>query len=239
MIAAVLCAGALARAEPLVRDRDEVYARLSIEANLQKLKIARPLSFAPDLYVGVTDRLTLGLIHSGQSVDRIDTGASFCVRELARSSCDGIYQGSGLDVRWAWHAAIVPHARLLLRDIDPVKPAVTAGTLLRWTRGRYAITSDPYLRVGLANRAEGNRDALVVPIWLGLHAGSTELSVHTGISGDLQAWRDGWHVPFALVAETVPAREIVLGIEAGFPSLLGPQNNSRTVAIVYAGWRIR
>jgi hypothetical protein len=234
----VLGAAVRAHAEPLVLDRGEIYARLSIEANLQTLRIARPLSFAPDVYVGATDRLTVGLIHSDQSVDRIEAGASFCVRELARS-CDRAYHGSGLDVRWAWTDAVVPRVRLLLRDVDPMKPAVTAGALLRWRRARFTVTADPYLRVGLANRAAGNRDALVLPIWLGVRVGAVDLALHTGIGGDLAVWRDGWHVPIALVAETAPARAIVLGIEAGFPTALGPQNNGRATAIVYAGWRIR
>lgn len=229
-----------AAADPIVLDRGEVLARLAIEANLERRKLARPLSYAPDLWVGVTERLTVGLIHSSRSVDRIAAGASFCVRELA-GRCEHVYRGGGVDVRWAWRPQIAWRARLLLRDVDPAKPAVAVGALVRTTRGRWSITTDPYLRVGLGNREAGNRDALVVPVWLGVRlGGSVELAVHTGIDGDLAVWRDGWHIPLGLGVEVTPSRAIAFGIEAGFTSLLGPQNtgDQRSVT-VFASWRGR
>jgi hypothetical protein len=239
VVAAVLAAGGPALAEPLVLARGEVAARLVIEANMDRRTIARPLSFAPDAWVGVTDRLTVGLIHSSQSVDRIAPGASFCVRELP-GECDAIYRGGGLDARWAWTPRSAVRARLLMRDLDPVKPAVTAGALLRWQRGRAELVTDPYLRIGLANRDRGNRDALVLPVWLGARTRGGRIAVHTGIDGDLAVWRDGWHVPLGLVIEAFPARALTIGTELGFTSLIGPQNNSRpAAAVLYVEWRGR
>ncbi len=238
-VATVLLVGhaASVQAEPLVLAHGDVLTRLSIEINAQTRRYARPLSFAPDLWIGVTDRVTVGLIHSSQSVDRIESGATFCVRELA-SRCERAYRGSGLDLRFAWTPAVVLRTRLLVRDVDPVKPAIAVGALLRWTHGRYAVTTDPYLRIGLANCETGNRDALVVPVWLGAQLSSVMLAVHTGIDSDLAVWRDGWHIPVAVVAEVEPARALTLGIEAGFSSLIGPQNTGDFRAVIlYAGWR--
>lgn len=221
----------------MVLGRHEIYARIVTEADLGPRRRARPLSLAPDVWFGVTDALTVGVIHSEASVDRIDAGSSFCVRELA-TQCSGLYRGSGVDLRWRWTPHVAWRVRGLLRDIDPVKPAITAGALLRWDRGRSFVASDPYLRVGLANREAGNRDALVVPIWLGRRLGDrAELAIHTGIDGDLAVWRDGWHIPLGLRLEVAPARAIGLGVEAGFSSLLGPQNTGDRRAIaVYAAF---
>ncbi len=240
MVATVLLSSLRATADPLVLDRGEVLARLSIEANVERRKLARPLSYAPDLWIGVTERLTVGLIHSSRSVDRIAAGASFCVRELA-GRCEHVYRGGGVDLRWAWRPQIAWRARLLLRDMDPVKPAVTLGALVRTARGRLSITSDPYLRIGLGNRQAGNRDALVIPVWVGIRiGGSVEVLIHTGIDGDLVVWRDGWHIPLGLGVEVTPSRAISLGIEAGFPSLLGPQNTGdQRAATLFASWRGR
>ncbi|CAN5920803.1 hypothetical protein BH11MYX3_BH11MYX3_40740 [soil metagenome] len=237
-VATVLLAAASADADPLVLARGDVLARLSIEANIQTKRFARPLSFAPDLWIGVTDRVTVGLIHSSQSVDRIESGATFCVRELA-SRCERAYHGSGLDLRYAWTPGVALRTRLLLRDVDPMKPAVAVGALVRGTRGRFSLPADPYLRIGLANRDTGNRDTLVVPVWLGAQLGSVVVAVHTGIDGDLAVWRDGWHIPVAVVVEVAPARAITLGVEAGYPSLLGPQNSGdRKTVIIYAAARL-
>ncbi len=220
--------------------RGEVYARLVTEIDLAPRKRARPLSYAPDVWLGVTDALTLGVIHSETSVDRIDAGSSFCVRELA-SRCSGIYRGSGLDLRIKWTPHVAWHVRALLRDIDPVKPAVTAGVRVRWTRGPYFLDSDPYVRVGLGHREAGNRDALVVPIWLGRRLGDrAELAIHTGIDGDFKLWRAGWHVPLGIRFEVTPARAIAFGIEGGFTSLVGPQNTGDQRAIaIYAAYYSR
>jgi hypothetical protein len=226
---------------PLVLDAGSIDARVTTEINLQKNRYGRPLSLAPDVWYGVTSRWTIGLIHSNPSVDRIDAGATFCLRRF-QTRCDRLYRGSGIDVRWSWLTgplSVAPRARLLLRDVDPMKPAITAGALVRWTRGRFAVESDPYLRLGLANRDLGNRAALVIPVLLAVQpACRWLLAIHTGWDGDLAVARDGYHIPFALVVRARATSHIEAGIEAGFTSLLGPQNNiKQRAALVTIGWR--
>lgn len=227
----------------LVLDAGEVDARVTWEVNLQKGRYARPLSIAPDLWVGLTRRWTVGVTHSNASLDRIDADATFCVREF-ESVCDRAYRGSYLDVRWAWREgalAIAPRARLLLRDVDPVKPAATVGAQVRISRGRFRIASDPYVRFGLANTDLGNRTAVVVPLWLGVQpAWGWLVELHTGWDGDVAVFPDGWHVPFSLVARVRPARVLEISLEAGFASLIGPQNNiKQRAAMLSVGYRSR
>lgn len=248
VVATLLASATAARADatdlvtrPLVLAAGQVEAQLTAEINLERRRVGRPLSLAPDLWYGVTARWTVGVIHSNHSVDRIDPVATLCVRQLA-NQCDRVYLGSGVEARWRWRdgaLSVAPRGRLLVRDVDPVKPAVTVGALVRWTRGRFALTSDPTLRIGLANRDLGNRDALVVPIWVGAQPTCRWLiALHTGIDGELATWRDGWHVPFALVVRARGTDHLDLGIEAGFPSLFGPQNNyKQRSASVFVSWR--
>ena len=228
-------------ARPLVLATGEIEGAVTLEVNLSKAATGVPLSLAPDVWVGITPRFTLGLVHSQRSVDQIGTGSSFCLRgtDLA---CDRIYEGSGLDARYSvldGPLAVAPRVRLLLRDTDPVKPAVTLGTQARWTRGRFAITTDPYLRLGLANRDKGNRAALVVPLWFEIQPTCRwVVALHVGWDTDLAVIRDGWHVPVGLVVGVHPYKRLELGLEAGFPSLQGPQNEVKQRAMfVTAGWR--
>lgn len=248
VVATVLAAARIAHAQPddvitrpLVLEAQQLEAQLGLEINLQTRRFGEPLSLAPDLWYGVTRRWTVGLFHGNQSVDRIEAGATFCVRQLDRR-CESTYHGSGLDVRWSWREgplAIAPRARLVLREIDPLKPALTLGALVRWTRGRFMIASDPYLRHGLANRDLGNRAALMLPVWFGVQPTCRWLvALHTGWDSELATWRDGWHVPFALLVRARATTAIDVSVEAGFPSLLGPQNNYKTAAaIITVGWR--
>lgn len=248
VLALVVLARASAYAEPqdivsrpLVLARGQLEAQLAVEANLRTNLVGRPLSFSPDIWAGLTDRLTLGITHSNTSLDRIAPGASFCVGTLV-PECERGYRGSALDARYLVHAgafSIAPRARLVLRDVDPIKPAITLGALMRWQRGRTSITSDPYLRLGLANRDEGNRAALSVPIWVGIQPTCRwMIALHTGWDSDLAVWRDGWHGPFALLVRARATTHLDASVEAGFSTLFGPQNNVAQRAIVVAlSWR--
>jgi hypothetical protein len=117
----------------IVLPRGALAAELTVEANLAYSYKAAPLSLAPDLWWGATDALTLGLVHSNASLDRFDPGASVCVRTDDVLYCDSAYHGSGLDARYrvADDGAfeLAPRARVLVRDTDPFKPALTIGAL--------------------------------------------------------------------------------------------------------------
>lgn len=227
-------------ARPIVLARGELDARLVFGAGLPRSGLAHPLSLSPDLYYGITDRLTLGLIHSAASMDLVDARASLCLRGDF-TTCDHAYRGSGLDARWLWREgpiSVAPRARLLLRDVDPMKPAITIGALARWNRGAFAITSDPYLRLGIANRDRGNRAALVVPIWLAAEVfARATLALHTGWDSELATWRDGWHAPMALEILVRATSQLDIGFSAGFPQAIGPQNNEKervmTLSVAY------
>ena len=247
VLVAVLAAAPPARAEPrdlvarpLALARGELDAQLVAELSLRPL--AEPISLAPDVWLGVTPRFTLGLVHSARSLGLIDDGATLCFRGRPASGCDRAYNGSGVDARWSWREgplAVAPRVRLVLRDAFPWKPAVTAGALVRWTRGRFAITGDPYLRLGLANRDLGNRAALVVPVWLAVQPTRRWLvALHTGWDGELAILRDGWHAPFGLGTEVRVWSRLHVAALAGFRSLLGPQHDlkSQTLALALA-WR--
>ena len=214
----------------LTLDRLEIEAALTLHYSLTTRSTGTPLSLAPDIWVGVTDRWTAGVIHSSPSVDRIDARASLCLRQ-SDLTCDAAYQGFGIDVRYRLSGAplaIAPRARLLLRDTDPWKPALTVGALARWSRGRFSIKTDPYLRFGLANRDRGNRAAFMLPIWFGIQPTCRWLvEFRTGADGDLAVLADGWHMPASLVVTARATADLDIVVEAGFSQIFGPQIDYR------------
>jgi hypothetical protein len=228
-------------ARPLVLEPGQWHAELVTEINLSEGAITKPTSFAPDVWYGIAPRLTVGLIHSDPSVDRIAPGASFCVRAQLLD-CDHFYRGSGIEVLWSaleGPLAVAPRARVLLRDIDPALPAMTLGAALRWTRGRFAISGDPYLRVGLANTDRGNRSALVLPVVFAVQPTcGLALELATGWNSDLAVVTDGWHVPVGLGGRVRITHQLELSSQFGFTSLLGPQNTPKERVLFFAiGWR--
>ncbi|MFT3696644.1 MAG: hypothetical protein QM831_26120 [Kofleriaceae bacterium] len=221
-----------AAADPIVLKRGEIDAALTIESNLAPSGgVTKPLSFAPDVWYGVTDELTLGIIHSDASLDHIEPGASLCVR-TDDFICTEAYRGSGLDALYQvlhGEISLAARARFLIRDVDPWKPALTLGALARWQRGRYEITADPYLQLGLTNRSLGNRAELWLPVVLSIAPWcGWWLDLHTGWNSD---WaiitEDGWHVPVGFGTRADVTKTVRLGAMFGFTSLLGPQNNPK------------
>lgn len=213
---------------PIVLPARSIAIDVTIEANLAYRFWGEPLSLAPDLWWGVTDRLTVGLVHSNASVDRFAPGASFCVRTDDVLYCDAPYRGSGLDARYAVTPWLAPRARVLVRDVDPFKPALTLGALAKWTSGRYAVTLDPYIQLGLANQELGNRAQLFLPVELALQPTCRwQLTLSTGWNGGFESLADGWRVPIALGVRARATATLDVAATVGFPSLLGPQNTPK------------
>lgn len=235
-------------ARPIVLDEHQVEAALVLEVNIAPGLLGTPTSLAPDVWVGVLPQLTVGLVHSGPSVDRFQPGATFCVTHNETSPrCVDTYHGSGVDVlyRVAHHAVVdgelqvAPRLRVLVRQLDPFKPAATLGALVKWTRGRFAVIGDPYLQLGLANTDEGNRHALWLPVTFAVQPTARwELALRTGFNSDLAVISDGWHVPIALSTRVSIDGHFELGAMLGFASLLGPQNTAKERALFFTfGWR--
>jgi hypothetical protein len=245
---AVACAAARAHAapddviiRPLVLDDGAIELRLTAELGVQRAVFARPLSLAPDAWWGIWPRWTLGVIHSSASLDRIDAGATLCVRQVKAPPCDQLYHGGGLDVRYgalAGPLAVAPHLRLIIRDFDPIKPAATIGATLRWAYSRFAIASDPYLRLPLANAELGNRTQVVLPLWLTVQpATGWAISLHLGYDSDLAVFRDGGHGPVGLGVTARATAAVDVAVEAGWAELLGPQHDAKHGAImISADW---
>ena len=218
----------------LVLPRNAFRASLTLEYSLAKRHSGTPVSLAPDVWFGATDELTVGVIHSSPSVDRIGGRASFCIRQ-SDTTCDQAYQGSGVDAMYRLRSWVAPRARLLIRDTDTFKPALTLGALARWTHGRFSITTDPFLRFGLANTDKGNRTAFSIPLYLGVQPTCRWLiEFHTGADGDVAVLSDGWHMPVALKVTARATRDLDVVFEGGLPQGFGPQVNADEREVMFS-----
>ena len=228
LVLAILCARASA---------GPVDAQLVTEIDLDAGHVAQPTSLAPDLWWGVAPRWTIGLVHSHASVDRFEPGASFCLGSSDVLACKHVYRGSGFDARYDALSWLAPRVRLLLRDVDPVKPAVTLGAFVHRQWGRWAIEGDPYLQIGLANIDRGNDHAVVLPVRGAVDVASWRAWIDTGWNSDFSVIADGWHVPLGAGARA-RVGSIDVGGELAFPSLLGPQNTPKErVLLVFIATR--
>ena len=194
---------------PFVFGPGHVEVDLTAELNLRPSHVADPWSLAPDAWFGVTDRLTLGVITSGPAIDRFEPASD--------------YRHIGIDGLWKLDDRVAARARVLMRELEPDKPAVTLGALVRWG----PITADPYLQLGLENQARGNRAQIFLPVTVTAEPiAGWAFDFRTGFNSDFALLDDGgWYVPIYLGTRVQVATHFEVGAAVGFFSLLGPQNN--------------
>lgn len=249
-IAMIAGAGAAATASPddLV-GRDVVLARgagefaAALEVNLSTRHVYKPVSLAPDLWFGITDALTVGVIDSARATGVLDTGDGLCPRDSLHG-CTRAYDNVGVDARYRVHTgaiAIAARLRVVASTFDPWKPSIRPGAVIRLHRGRFAVTVDPHLEIGLANRDKGNRDWLRIPIWLAVQpARRVAIALRTGVDGEFATYTDTAAVPLGIDLTIRATADLdVTGLVA-FPEILGPQNQiNPRLAWLGVTWRWR
>ena len=240
MVAALLIApGAVAAAQPPAIHRPlslapgACQASVAVESNESVRRRFEPISLAPDLHCGVHARLTLGVTHSARSLSRVDSGGGICLGGADRG-CDALYGGTALDalspIRGGYDpdVAVAGRARLVLASYSPLRPSLRLGGLIRVRRGAAAMVLDPHVSIGLASRDRGNRDQLNLPIVGQFQLGARAVvSIRSGVRGELATFGDALAIPLGAGVEFSPSPVFDVGIDAGFPRLLGPQNTSK------------
>jgi hypothetical protein len=218
-------------ARPLVLGRGEVEASLSLEVELGVRRLGEPMSLAPDVAVGIHRDVTVGIVHSARGLSQIDAGRGICWRGYDHG-CDRAYDNAALDVRWLVRRApltIAARSRFIARSFDPWRPRVGLGAVGRWSRGRFAVTADPSLSLGVTRRDRGNRAALDVPLWLAVQpTRGWALHLRTGVHGTVATFGDGYEIPFGVGVIVTPQRRVDVAVEAAFRRLLGPLNDLKT-----------
>jgi hypothetical protein len=222
---------------PIVLPRGVVEVTANVEAWLLPGRAFDAISVAPDIFVGVTQRLTLGVTSSNRALSSVSAGGgacfgpvtSGCVAKIADVGVDAIWQARAGALAWA------PHARLVMRQFSPSKPAAMLGARVRWHHGRWAVVADPYLQLGLANTDRGNRHALHVPLWLQVQPTCRwSIGLRTGFESEFAVIRDGWHGVLGGVVTAAVTPSITIELSGGVRSAFGPQNTSKERSLALA-----
>ncbi len=151
---------------PLVLSHGMVELSVHTEASLASDASFQPVSVAPDLRYGLTERLTVGLIHSNQSVGFIGAvGNGLCLAGAA-NRCAHLYNRTGFEAvyslragRSRWHAALRGFSMLSGHgDTVPFGATTGVGVRARWDKGRLAFQLDPVLAVGFVR--DGDTDVI-------------------------------------------------------------------------------
>jgi len=215
-----------------------VIAGSTLNINFSADSVGEPISFAPSVWYGVQDRLTVGLTHDfgttpwtprpglrsftvGLDMDRrVDAGAGICVTGKD-SSCPRVYASIGVDALYALRAgklSLAAHPALDIGSFEPFFLDLRVGALgLYLVNDRIAVAFEPRLQLGLAGRADGNQDSIDLPVWL-WYAINDKLSAyfHTGIHGPFDGFGDSYAFPIQIGANLKVNEELTAGLDFSF-----------------------
>ena len=144
-----------------------LFVQAFAEISLTSDNAFEPFSIAPDLWYGVSDVLTVGLVHSGRASTGLygGAGSGLCLSG-SDGQCPDVYHNIGLDARYHFYRSggitVSAEGGLFARSFDPFTAALKLGVVGRWQSGAFALDFGPNLFAGLSEREpEDGADVMI------------------------------------------------------------------------------
>jgi hypothetical protein len=228
-------ADADADAAPLTLNAGEIRIDGFIGVNLSSDAVAEPISIAPDVYYGVTDEITVGLVHSfkntvgfygfvgdGLCITGEDNG---CAEFYNNVGVDGLYQFMDDDLELAANAGLFLGS-FIGQFSDPLLMQLKLGVVGRWTSDDIQVIFSPNLFLAATER-DFLSDTLNIPVTVA-YSLTPELDVlaQTGFNGALDAIGDTWSIPLSVGASYAIDESLSVGGTFSFPELIGEDSTT-------------
>lgn len=216
-------------------------ARLVLDINLSDGLVGKPVSIAPDLYYSLSDKLQLGLTHTGPMGWQARPGAGLCVTGTS-NGCPNVYDNVGADVMYGLvfgetHLSL--HGSLFFTSIDGSDTSVALGVAGKaHFSDKVALFFDPKIAIEVNDRDVFD-DVVYVPLELEFQAApKTQVKLLTGILGGITHFGDTYQVPVGVGIVQNLNKHFDLGARFSFDNLLGKQPgtlgaaDTRSVAVL-------
>jgi hypothetical protein len=232
----------------LVMPKGKVLLDAFLEMNLSSGAVFKPVSLSPDIWYGVTDDLTLGLVHSttGGSgfIGGIDNSLCF------GSACEHFYPDVGLDARYRLARPLALDVGVYALDTSPFQLAVKLGIDGRWTWNKLSLEVQPSFYIGVTNRQPTAKNAMGVevsdgptntedfylPITLAyLVAPRVDIALQPGLVLPFTATGSTWRVPIALAARFAATPRLGIGLAFAFLDLIGGTSTADARSLTLGG----
>jgi hypothetical protein len=215
----------------------QISLAVNLEVEMTADKGAQPLSIAPDVAVGVTDDLTLALVHSKFATTgfRAAVGGGLCVTGTD-DGCAHAYDNVGLE---GWYAvtrgrlAVAAGGGLHALRLDDGWYALKVGLKVRATAagGKLAVSALPSVLVAVSERdpmapAKPNKDRLWIPVSAMYKlTGKIAAGLGTGLKGPISGFGDAWEVPLGVLGQVTVDPRITVGASWVFGAMIGGATN--------------
>jgi hypothetical protein len=210
-----------------------------LEINLSSGEAFKPVSISPDLWYGVTDDLTLGLVHSTTGATGFIGGIedSLCIVGTS-NGCEHFYPDVGIDARYRLMRPLALDVGLYAVDTDPFQLAIKIGISGRWAWNRLSVEAQPNIFIGLTNRnppapmmmmgmnagpaAQPNTELLSVPITVAyLVAPRFDIALQPGLVLPFTDTGNTWEIPLSIAVRFAATPRFGIGLAFTFLDLIG------------------
>jgi hypothetical protein len=199
-----------ASAPPLVLDPGAVIARATVATDARDT-----IAIEPDVWLGATDRLTLGATSSDEARGWVGASRGACVR-----ACDARFGGAAADARFRLRdgdVQVAGRAALDFRGFGPGVVALELGLGVRSRAGALTVTAAPYVSLGIVNASLDNHVGAVVPLALAWDLGPARLGARAAVRGDLDGFLATAQLALAASIEVAVSEHVAIGAGAGAP----------------------
>jgi hypothetical protein len=225
-----------------------------LEINLVSGAEFKPFSVSPDVWYGVTDEVTVGLVHSavGTSGFLGGVGQSLCLAGTG-GGCADVYHNFGVDARYKLKTGDLAYAAeggLYVASFDPeFTLAVKLGLVARWQQAKISVELSPNLFLGVTGRTVGegenevtvNGETLNLPI-TGLYAVTPKISaaLQLGAVVPFEKTGDTYQIPLSIGGHFQVNESINVNLAFSLPAVAGGgaatgfDNRSITLGGTYA-----
>jgi hypothetical protein len=212
------------------------FVQVFAEINLSTDQALKPLSIAPDLWYGVNDQLTVGLVHSNRGSTGFfgGTGAGLCLTG-SDNGCGKVYNNLGIDARYHFYRSggitMAADGGLFARSFDPFALALKVGATGRWQSGQLAVDLAPSIFAGLTERdpegevdveVSSNKEIFLLPV-TAIYAITPQLgaAVQAGVTVPFESTGDLWTFGMSIGAQYLVNEQISADLAFSLPLLAG------------------
>lgn len=190
----------------------------TLNVNMSTDAVAKPISIAPSVWYGVSDKLAVGLTHDGGTTPyspRPFPGLGICLSG-EENGCGKVYDNVGVDVLFGIKdeakMGLAVHGGVIVESFDPMTLSLRAGVLGKYNASdKLSVVFDPAIFIGLTERdgaeiapgvtAGGNKEVIDVPVWVWFNVNEKlGAYLHTGINGPLDGFGDAFLIPLGVGA---------------------------------------
>lgn len=212
----------------------------SLNINASSGAFAKPFGISPDIFYGLSDQLSLALVHSGYHATGFagSTRDSLCLAGKA-DGCLKAYDRLAALARYALNGDLALDGGLVVNSLDAGTYAVKVGVVGRMPVGPGTLMYAPNVHVGVNKRDMGNKGALFVPISFMMPvSGAIMGGVQTGIAGPLDKFGDSYAVPVSFMGMMPINDTLMAGAALTFNNIAGKNSSADFRALnVFVGWK--